>query len=171
VQTPGPYSLCAVVQCPDRVVEVYAISERVTKSWPFGDRRRYRRFEKVHSHSLWPCAVVPVVELSQKDRPRMPACLCPTDIRGSCRSARDGASTSTEPQPRSTITNDPRNHLKITRIFFTHVSNLFPCPHADRRILTPLPGGDVLSTYGRVQHETCPGGRIRRVPHQGYVPC
>lgn len=48
MQTPGPYSLCAVMQCPDGVVEVDAISERVTKRGPLGDGRCDRRLEEVH---------------------------------------------------------------------------------------------------------------------------
>jgi hypothetical protein len=48
MQALGPYSLCAVVQCPDGVVEVHAVTERVTKGRALRNGRGDCRLEEVH---------------------------------------------------------------------------------------------------------------------------
>jgi hypothetical protein len=45
----GPYSLCAVVQRPDGVVDVYAVAEGVAPAWvPLRYRRSDSRLQEVH---------------------------------------------------------------------------------------------------------------------------
>jgi hypothetical protein len=58
MQTFGPYSLCAVVQCPDGVVQVYPISKCVPKCWTLRDRGCDRRLEEVHGYNIDFCAAV-----------------------------------------------------------------------------------------------------------------
>jgi hypothetical protein len=45
---PGPYSLCAVVQSPDGLVDIHTVAETVPECGPFGDGRGDGRLEEVH---------------------------------------------------------------------------------------------------------------------------
>lgn len=56
LQIPGPYSLCAVVQSPDGVVQVDTIAKRVAKCRALGYGRGDGRLEKVHGCSVSPVA-------------------------------------------------------------------------------------------------------------------